>query len=71
MTKNQNQIDKIMSASEKVFKDILKNQIGLIEVVWADWVKYRDETLKAEVEENFPNGFKDYLVKVMRNEIKN
>lgn len=67
---SKNKIDKVLSASKKIYKEVLSDQILLIDVLWLNWVEYRDETLKAEVEENYPNGFKDFLVEKIKEELR-
>lgn len=37
---------------------------------WEEWNLYISETLKAKVEENYPQGFKSFLVEKIDKEIK-
>ena len=37
---------------------------------WSEWNEYNAATLKAEVEEQYPEGFKSFLVEKLDEEIK-
>lgn len=55
---------------DKFFVEIFKaNKVYIVEK-WQDWQKYSDETLKADVEKAYPDGFKDFLVEALERDIK-
>lgn len=55
---------------DKFFTEIFKaNKVYVLET-WEKWQKYLDETLKADVEKAYPDGFKDYLVGRLNEDIK-
>lgn len=58
-----------MQAINKFFVEIHKANKQLVNEAWQDWQDYVADTLKADVEKAYPNGFKDYLMERLDNEI--
>lgn len=62
-----------MSKTSKIlsnFKiEVHKANIQFIVELWADWKVYIGETLKADVEKKYPDGFKDFLIEKIEEEI--
>lgn len=59
-----------MEAINKFFTEVFKANKQFALEAWADWQKYNEETLKADVEKKYPDGYKDFLVERLENEIK-
>lgn len=58
-----------MQAINKFFVEIHKANKKFVLDAWEDWQVYLNETLKAEVETKYPDGFKDFVVEKFENEI--
>lgn len=55
---------------DKFFLEIFKaNKLFVLEA-WEDWQTYITDTLKADVEKTYPDGFKDFLIEKLEEEIK-
>ena len=55
---------------DKFFLEIFKaNKLFVLEA-WEAWQGYISDTLKADVERSYPDGFKDFLVQRLEEEIK-
>lgn len=55
--------------ADKFFLEIFKANKQFVLEAWEEWQKYVEETLKADVEKSYPDGFKDFLVERLENEI--
>lgn len=55
---------------DKFFHEIHKANKKFILEVFEEWQVYQTETLKATVEATYPEGFKDFLVEKLDDEIK-
>lgn len=60
-----------ISSIDAFFYEIFKAHKKYVLDIWEKWEAYTAETLKAEVEKQYPNGFKDFLVEKLDAEIKN
>lgn len=60
-----------ISSIDKFFYEIFKAHKKYVLEAWEKWEDYNSETLKADVENKYPNGFKDFLVEALDAEIKN
>lgn len=59
-----------VSNIDKFFTEIFKaNKVYVLEA-WDAWQVYVAETLKADVEKTYPDGFKDFLVEKLERDIK-
>lgn len=58
-----------MKAINQFFIEIHKANKRFTLEAWDAWKVYTDETLKSEVEEKYPDGFKDFLVEKFEAEI--
>lgn len=58
-----------MQAINKFFVEIHKANKKFALDAWQDWQDYLKDTLKADVEKKYPDGFKDFLVEKFENEI--
>lgn len=58
-----------MQAIDKFFVEIHKANKQFVLEAWEAWQGYVSETLKAEVEKRYPDGFKDFVVEKFENEI--
>lgn len=58
-----------MDAINKFFVEIHKANKQFVLEAWEDWQTYVGETLKADVEKQYPDGFKDFLVEKLDNEV--
>lgn len=56
-------IDKFYTAVFQANKEYVKE-------AWREWQKYLADTLKAEVEKRYPDGFKDFLIEKLDADIK-
>ncbi len=58
------------SGIDKFFLEVFKtNRVYVLEQ-WEKWQSFVNETLKADVDKAYPQGFKDFLVEQMDTEIK-
>jgi len=60
-----------MTAIDKFFQQIFKANKKFVEDRWAEWQAVIQETLKADLEKKYPDGFKDFLVEKIEIEIEN
>lgn len=51
-----------MDAINKFFLEVHKANKQFVVEAWEDWQTYINETLKADVERLYPDGFKDFLI---------
>jgi len=58
-----------MQAINKFFVEIHKANKKFVLDAWEDWQVYLNETLKADVEKKYPDGFKDFVVEKFESEI--
>lgn len=58
-----------MDSINKFFHEIFKANKQFALERWDEWQAYVGETLKADVEKKYPDGFKDFLVEKLEEEI--
>lgn len=59
-----------MEAVNRFFYEIHKANKQFALEQWDKWQEYLSETLKADVEKKYPDGFKDFLVEAFDRVIK-
>lgn len=59
-----------ITSIDKFYTEIFKANKAYVLEAWEDWNTYVSETLKAEVEKQYPDGFKDFLVEKLERDIK-
>lgn len=58
-----------MDAINKFFVEVHKANKQFVIEAWEQWQAYISETLKADVEKQYPDGFKDFVVEKFEEEI--
>lgn len=58
-----------MDAINKFFVEVHKANKKFVIEAWDEWQVYIGETLKADVEKKYPDGFKDFVVEKFDEEI--
>ena len=58
-----------MDAINKFFVEVHKANKKFVLEAWDEWQVYVSETLKADVEKKYPDGFKDFVVEKFDEEI--
>lgn len=59
-----------ISSIDKFYTEVFKANKLYVQEAWEEWQKYTEETLKADVEAAYPDGFKDFLVAKLERDIK-
>lgn len=59
-----------ISSIDRFFLEIFKANKQFVAETWEKWQDYTAETLKADVEKSYPDGFKDFLIEKIEEEIK-
>lgn len=59
-----------ITSIDKFYTEIFKANRKYVLEAWEEWQVYVAETLKAEVEKKYPDGFKDFLVEKLDADIK-